>query len=222
MNDKSKPKDIDQRRALYHAAVVAQNVDQVAALLKQGVSPDDTYRGRSIFDHAWGAPALPEVIALLLGHRSREVPMNWLWSALADDELTVRHVSAVFDLVRYTDDDFHRRNVSSALDAGHTARQDGRLVEKIRLMVSKGWKPVEAWFEGKLLFHDYLAEGLVEAAWACVEGGVDPHEPMRAHGLESPTKLLGWAELEARLIAQQREEQGTSVVVPRARKRLRT
>jgi hypothetical protein len=212
---------LDQRRALYQSAVIAQDATQVASLLRAGASPDDTYRGRSIFEHAWEAVAAPAVIAKLLKHRNRQVPQHWLWSVLGDDRFGPEHVAAVFDLVPFTGDVADRRNVSRALDVGIFLREDACLAQKIRFMVSKGWQPGTAWYEGKLPFHDYLDKGLLEAAWACVEGGVDPHEHMRADELTSPTTLAYWPEFEARLTAKCRHEQGQGVVVPMVRERRR-
>jgi hypothetical protein len=216
-----KPQSLDQRRALYQAAVIAQDAAQVASLLRAGASPDDTYRGRSIFESAWEAVVAPAVIAKLLKHRNRQVPQHWLWSVLGDDRFGAEHVAAIFDLVPYTGDVADRRNVSRALDVDIRLREDACLAQKIRFMVSKGWRPGSAWYEGKLPYHDYLEKGWLEAAWACVEGGVDPHEPMRADELTSPTTLAYWPEFEARLIAKCRREQVESVVVPMVRERRR-
>lgn len=210
--------DLNQRRALYHAAVTNQDATAVAALLGQGLSPEDTYRGRSIFDHAWKTPSSPEVLALLLGHRNVKVSMTWFWNTLADDQFTVQHVEAVFALVPYdVNDAFHRRHTARSLEASF-GRQDQRLAEKIRFMCLKGWKPAEAWFDGKLPFHDYLEHDLIQAALACVEGGTDPHEPMRADGLGWPQDLPGWPEFEARRLAEQRQEQGARVVPMRCQR----
>lgn len=216
-----KPQSLDQRRALYQAAVIAQDAAQVASLLRAGASPDDRYRGRSIFEHAWEAAVAPAVIAKLLKHRNHKVPQHWLWSVLGDDRFGAEHVAVVFDMVPFSGDVTDRRNVSRALDVGIRLREDACLAQKIRFMVSKGWQPGSAWYEGKLPYHDYLEKGLLEAAWACVEGGVDPHEPMRADELTSPTTLAYWPEFEARLIAKCRREQVESVVVPMARERRR-
>jgi hypothetical protein len=216
-----KPQSLNQRRALYQAAVIAQDAAQVASLLRAGASPDDTYRGRSIFEHAWEAVAAPAVIAKLLKHRNRKVPQHWLWTVLGDDRFGAEHVDAIFQVVKFSGDIADRRNVSRALDVGIRFREDARLAEKIRFMVSKGWRPGSAWFEGRLPYHDYLDKGLLEAAWACVESGVDPHVPMRADELELPTTLACWPEFEARLTAKRRQEQGARVVVPMVRERRR-
>lgn len=216
-----KPQSLNQRRALYQAAVINQDAAQVASLLRTGASPDDTYRGRSIFEQAWEAVAAPAVIAKLLKHRNREVPQQWLWSVLGDDRFGAEHVAVIFDLVPFTGDIADRRNVSRALDVCVRHRQDACLADKIRFMVSKGWQPGRAWYEGKLPYHDYLDAGLLEAAWACVEGGVDPHEPMRVDELTSPTTLAYWPEFELRWIAKRRQEQADCVVVPMARERRR-
>lgn len=214
---------LDQRRALYQAAVINQDAAQVASLLRGGMSPDDTYRGRSIFERAWEAVAAPAVIAKLLEkpNRTQRNPWTCFWSALADDRFNADHVVAIFNAGSFTSEIAQRRNIARALEADYGRRKDIQLAQKIRFLISKGWQPARAWYKGKLLYHDYLDKGLLEAAWACVEGGVDPHEPMRADELEMPTTLSYWPEFEARLIAKRRQEQGEGVVVSITRHRVR-
>lgn len=102
------------------------------------------------------------------------------------------------------------------------------VVDKLREARDIGYDVTRAWEGGWVPYHFFLDRGYVEAAWACVELGTDPNEPIRNKGEVLPSEWQNqraqetWAAVMARVQAKGRAMHTPPLAHERARSRFRS
>lgn len=225
-NPKAAPQALTtrQRKALM-SAVETGDVETVRRLLSTGLDPASKFKRRPAIEAAMesGQEALVQPFVEAFRQKSGSAcELSAITCAVfIDDRFSAAFASTLVTHVGLNSEE-GRHVWDMLLSHGlsdfdqqfgqHKERVDEVLAGKVALAVAKGWMPSEAWREGWLPHHEYLNQGLIEAALACVVGGANPDESMRRFGIES-SDIFGhtWSLFQARLQARERAQRAAAV-----------